>query len=350
MILFGNLLLVIATLILLALSPILFSHKPPPGGDRGVGFAWTMVLGNAGFILCMGIVTAIIGWKGGFDWVGQAGGQRLVVVSLGFAVAMTGYFFFSMKEGLGRLPSFLKFPMSYLPGVLPVLLLASTAILLNDPLRTAVPGSVYKWPILFTVAIGLIAVAIIMAARAQVAAATVQAAGDFEQRNQQNHLDQIDSTDAGKGIALILVFTDANHKAVVRQRALAKVKSRADWQEELIRLLQTDWAPEVFTFLASNEVDNQPLFAQLLETGILTQARLIRESIRRCRDKYDLYEGRFIWEIDRVLRTVQKFDGIGVDYRPAVQELRKALDERTRFEKPALRAIPILDKWLKKYS
>ncbi|HMQ62011.1 MAG TPA: hypothetical protein PKE06_15160 [Flavilitoribacter sp.] len=345
----GNLFLIVATLIFFALSPLLFSRKPAPRGDYGVGHAWTMILGNAGFILCLGIVTAIIGWKGGFDWVDQAGGQRFLIVSLGFVLAMTGYFFFSMKEGFGQLPPFLKQLTAYLPGILPVFLLASAAILLNDPLRAAVPAPVYKWPIYFVLATGIPPVGMILAARARNVEATVQAATESEQRNHQDHLDRIDSTDANQGIAAILVFTDSNHNKVVRQRALAKVKSRADWQEELIRLLQTGWAPEVFTFLASNEVDDQNLFAEPLEAGIRTQARLIRESIRRCRDKYDLYEGRFIWEVDRVLRTVQKFNGAGVDYRPAVQELRKALDERTHFEKPTLRAIHVLEKWLKKH-
>jgi hypothetical protein len=83
--------------------------------------------------------------------------------------------------------------------------------------------------------------------------------------------------------------------------------------------------------------------------GVLIQARLIRENIRQCRDGHDLYAGKFAWELERVLRSVDKFEGMGVDYRPAVQEMRNALDEKTSFEKPKLVAMGILDQWLKKH-
>ena len=193
------------------------------------------------------------------------------------------------------------------------------------------------------------AIGFLMMESARNAAAITQDKSDFEQRNYQNHLDNIDSTDVMKEIVFILVYTDANQRQDVREKALAKIKSRPDWQEELVRRIQTDWAPEVFTFLASNEVDDKTLFLEAVKQGVLIQARLIRADIRKCRDGYDLYEGRFTWEVERVLRTVDKFEDMGVDYRPAVQEMRNALDERTSFEKPKLVAKGILEKWLKKH-
>lgn len=345
----GNLVLVIASIIFFGLSSVLFSRQAPPSGDYAVGYAWTLIIGNFAFMICMAIVTAIIGAKGGFSWVNVAGAPRFWVVFAGFVLAMIGHGFFAMNEGMGPLSSTVRQVLRYAPAVIPVLLLLSAAFLLNDSWRSAVPVAIYKWPLLFTVGMGLFALGLIMAANARNATAQMEAAGDFEKRNQQNHLDMIDSTDVMRAMTNILVFTDANHSPGVRERALAKIKSRPDWQEELVRNLSNNAAPEVFTFLASNQVDNKAMFAEPVKEGLLVQARLIRENIRHCRDTYDLYPGRFSWEVERVLRTLQQFSDMGVDYRPAVQEIRNALDERTSFERPTLQCAAVLDKWIKKH-
>ncbi|MBK8706798.1 MAG: hypothetical protein IPN33_26615 [Saprospiraceae bacterium] len=210
--------------------------------------------------------------------------------------------------------------------------LASALLLLNEP---CAPTSA--------------AMGFILAAKARNTAAMAKAAAESEDSFYQGQLNHVDTTDVMKDMVFLLVYTDANQKKTLREKALAKIKSRPDWQEELVRRLQNDWAPEAFTFLASNEVEDKAMFAEPIRQGVLIQARLVRENIRQCRDKYDLYEGKFTWEVDRVLRTVDKFQGMGADYRPAVQELRKALDEPVSFEKPKLPAKTILEKWLEKH-
>ena len=149
-------------------------------------------------------------------------------------------------------------------------------------------------------------------------------------------------------MVFLLVYTDKNQSAELRNKALEKIHSRPDWQEELVRRLQNDWAPEVFTFLASNDVSDKAIFAEPLKAGILIQARLIRESIRNCNNEYDLYPGRFTWEVERVLRAVDRFKGNGVDYTTAIKELSNALDEPVRFGKPELKAKKLVDHWLNK--
>ncbi len=49
-----------------------------------------------------------------------------------------------------------------------------------------------------------------------------------------------------------------------------------------------------------------------------------------------------------MLRTLAKFEGMGVDYRPAVQELRAALNEPTEIKKEKFKVAITLDEWLKK--
>lgn len=345
MVIIGNIALAIATLFFFLLAKLVLFTKMP-GGDAGVGYAWSLIISILGFSICMAIVTAIIGTQGGFSWVSSPGGPRVMLVVIGFIVTMVGNGFFMAGEGFRGLPTFIRTILFAIPALLPPLLIIGAAILLNAD-RSAVPAYTYKLPIYLGLIIGIMAICFILLQRARNSAAIIQSNIDFNDRTHQNHLDNIDSTDVMKDGVFLYVYTDANHQKDVRERALAKIKSRPDWQEELVRRFQNDWAPEAFNFLASNDVDDKTLFPEAVKQGILIQARLIRESIRQCRDGYDLYEGRFTWEVERVLRTVDKFEGMGVDFRPAVQELRNALDERTSFEKPKLPAKDMLDKWLK---
>ncbi len=271
-----------------------------------------------------------------------------MLVLVGFILIMVGNGFFMFGEGFGGLPNFIRITFTAIPATLPPLLIICAAILLNAE-RTSSPAFTYKLPIYFGLIVGILAVGFLLAESARNSAAKIQSNIDFTDKIHQDHLNQIDTTDVMKDGVFLFVFTDANQDKDVREKALAKIKTRPDWQEELVRRLQNDWAPEAFTFLASNEVDDKTLFPEPVRQGVLIQAKLIRESIRQCRDGYDLYEGRFTWEVERVLRTVDKFHGMGVDYRPAVQELRNALDERTSFEKPKLPAKGMLDNRLKKH-
>ncbi len=346
MIVIGNIFLAIAVLVFLLLANSIMFAKMP-GGDAGVGYAWTLIIGVLGFSICMAVVTAIIGAKGGFSWVGTDGSRTMIVLA-GFVLIMLGNGFFMAGEGFGGTPDVFRKILMAIPAILSPLLLLSAAILLNAD-RASTPAFTYKLPIFFGLGCGMIALLIIMAERARVAAAIQEDRNQFEQRNYQNNLDNIDSTDVMKEIVFLLVHTDAYQDKLVREKALAKIKSRPDWQEELVRRIQTDWAPEVFTFLASNEVDDKTMFAEPVRQGVMRQAKLIRENIRECRGAYDLYADKFTWEVERVLRTVDKFKDLGLDLRPAVQEVRNALDEQTPFDKPNLIAKDMLDKWLKKH-
>jgi len=344
----GNLFIGIAALVsILILNLVYGTHNR--GGDAGVGYAWALFLSLSVFIVCMGIVAISIGTRGGYDWVGQPGTGRTLWVLGGFALAMLGVFFISMGEGMGGVPRWLYHIMKVAPLLAILSVLASALLLLNEPLRTSLPSLAWRLPTFVAIGFGVVSLGFIVVAKAQVSADIARAATESKDSFYQNQLDNIDSTDLMKDGVFLYVYTDANQEKALREKALAKIKTRPDWQEELVRRLQNDWAPEAFTFLASNEVDDKAMFLEPVRQGVLIQAKLIRESIRNCSNSYDLYEGRFTWEVDRVLLTVDKFEGMGVDYRPAVQELRNALDEQASFEIPKLQAKTTLDKWLKKH-
>ena len=350
----GNIFIAIATLISFALVSALFGKEPPRGGDAVVGYTWGIIYLNIAFLVCMCIVTFIIGYKGGFTWISPNRLTRLILITIGFlsaiiTTALSGLF----KYENGPVPALLKFFSGFVPILIPLLLLIVAFILLNRQLQISVPVAVYKWPLLIILVTGIVGVAAaaqgyvkdsIRNQQARVAEMIKQ-----QDANHQRLLEDIDSCDVSKNIVFILVLTDANHDKDVKEKAVAKIKTNPQWQQELLVKLQNDWAPQVFTFLASNAVDDPKLFAAPVKEGVLIQAKLIRESIRRSSHPSHFYPELFLWEVDRVLRTVDKFSNMGVDYRPAVKELRAALDERSDYKKPELKCTSLLDDWIRQH-
>ncbi len=346
----GNILLVIATLIFFALASILLSKAPK--GDGLMGYAWGIIILNIAFLICMILVTLIVAGKGGFEWVAEKKSNRFWFVTIGLltaiiTAALSGLF----KYESGPVPSLIRIYSAFVPLLVPVVLIAASVVLLNQNLRTTVPVAAYKWPLILISIIGVTGVvssligAITQSSRNQIARAE-----STQNRNDANHqrmLNDIDSCDVMKNLVFILVFTGDNQDPEIRERAVAKVKTHPEWQQELIRLLQTDWAAEPFQFLASNNVDNRALFPEPIRIGVLNQARLFRESIRRSSHPSHFYPELFLWETDRVLRTVNKYRGMGVDFRPAIRELRGALNEPSDHEKPEFKCIALIEQWLK---
>jgi hypothetical protein len=242
----------------------------------------------------------------------------------------------------------------FVPLVVPLIMIVCGFILVNGGFRESVPVAAYKWPLAF---VGLLGITGTVAAAVgfMMESSRNQAAirESYAQRDDANHkrmLAEIDSNDVSKNFVFLLVFTGDNQDPEIQQRGIAKVKTHPQWQQELIRLLQTDWAPEPFQFLAFNEVDDPSLFPEAIRDGILIQARLIRESIRNSTHSSHFYESKFNWEIERVLRTVDRYKNLGVDFVPAMRELRSALDEQAIVEKPKFESIPRLESWIKENS
>ncbi|MEZ4892947.1 MAG: hypothetical protein R2778_08000 [Saprospiraceae bacterium] len=104
MVVFGNLLLVIAAIIFLLMCKLLFFTRMP-GGDASVGYAWSLILGIAVFSICLIIVTAIIGSNGGFSWVG---GNHTLMVTAGLFLVLLGNGFFMTGESPSDLPFILR--------------------------------------------------------------------------------------------------------------------------------------------------------------------------------------------------------------------------------------------------
>ena len=350
----GNIILGIAALILFSLVNS-FYNKPMPGGDAGVGYAWGIIILNLGFVLCMGIVALIIGYKGGFEWVSPAKSTRIlyVTVSVLAALIFAGLAgLFKGESGHMAGPARFLVGLSYL--VIPILMILISTILLNDNLKTSIPIAIYKWPSVFVAGVSLLGLTSLVLAQvissAKNQAAAIESRKNGMDENDLRILAEIDTCDVINSVGSILIFTGDNQPAKIQNAAVAKIKTNPDWEKNLLTYFETDWAPEVFQFLASNDVDNPTLFEEPVQKGIYIQANLVRERIRRCSHPSHFYPGMFDWDIARVIRTVDKFQSREVDYLPAMKELRAAMDEPSELDKPNFRAAEMLDKWIKKHS
>lgn len=316
-----------------------------PGGDAGVGYAWVMLLLIAAFWVCMALVTCVIGFGGGFAWLslGRFGSGGMLV--LGFWVLVLGSTL-GMEASLGGI----RWLAPANAVAMALVLVATFAVLLNENLKMSVSPALLKWGLSVVLGVNVLMIAtMIFGSLASRVGVFLPSSGGELDNFQLGILDQIDRCDASKGITSLFIFSANNQPRQIQEKAVLKIKSKPDWQEDLYKTLEGDGADEAFYFILSNEVDDKPRFAKGVYQGVLSQARVIRARLRRSSHPSHVYEGQFGFEIERSLKAVEKFKDLGVDFKPAVQELRAALDEPIAYDNPNLTCKKVLDKWLKKH-
>jgi len=320
--------------------------KQSHDGGYGMLVLWFALLFTGLMLVVIIAVTA----KGGFDWVAINPVLRNLIVFVGFLCAMV---IMSLSAMLRNEGGPVPFPMNYLVNHaaiwIPVVLLMSSFILLNDGFKASIPVSFYTIPLKIVFGISILSSAALLVGwmiSSQKAAtnrfANIQKDQD---RYHEQFLAEIAANDSTQGMLPILALTGKYHDADVREAALAKIKSHPNWQQELIKLLDTYYASEVFTLLEASAVDNKTLFAEPIRGGILQMAKRFGDDMKQV---HTLHEDEFDGDTRRILATVDQFEGLGVDYKPAVQALRDALD--TRKQEIKLNSIATLDHWLKAHN
>jgi hypothetical protein len=297
---FSNLFLTLAAFVLGLLFFSLYIKHVPKGGDAVMGYGWSVILLHLVLLVLVALATLCLTLKGAFEWVSPSPAKRNVLVFLGmFACVLTDALCGLFRNEPDPM-SLLFRGMTYFAHVLiPLVLIPGGFILANDGLRDALPRNVYQYPLTGVFYLGVLGVGLFLLDLASQSNQNNQRKiEEMEERDQSNRdrmLAEIDSCDVSENMVFILVFTDANQSPDVRQKALEKIKTRPDWQEELVRRLESGWVSEAFTFLASNEVDDKKMFLEPLKEGVLNQAKGIRESIRRSSHPSHFYPDRFSW-------------------------------------------------------
>lgn len=347
----GNIFLFLAAIAAIAINTSI--AKPPPRNDASVGYFWGILILSVAFLACMIVVCAVVGFKGGYYWVASQKLSRFLLVTAGlfaavFTIAVTALF----KHENGPAIWVLRIMSLFAPFVIPILLIGGNFILLNKSSFGTISSFAYRLPLTIALIIGIAGtVATVFDWAAQSARnnkAKIKRMIEDQENNHNRMLAEIDSCDVMKNMVFILVFADGNQDADVCERAVAKIKTHPEWQQELVRRLESDWAPEAFNFLASNNVDDPSLFPAAINEGILIQAKLIRESIRGSSHVSHFYEGRFSWEVERVLRTADRFRQNQGDFLAAAKQLRAALNTSSKFKEIEFSCIRLVDDWIKK--
>jgi hypothetical protein len=329
--LFGNICLALAALVSRELVSSSLNYKPPHGGSGGASaYPIWMLLIHFALLCLLGLATVAIARKGGFDWVSPNKFFRYLLVAGGlfsavFALLMSA----SVMESPGGESTLLVNFSRFALVAFPIILIASGFVMLNDFSRNAVPFFLYKWPLAVVFCAGMVYVGVVV--YGMIVSASEGLNEPFRRYEnapaiQAGRLQEIQEADITENMLRMLEFTGALYAPAVREKAAEKVKTHPSWEKELLQFMENEHALEVFSFLAWNDVPDKKLFPEPVRKGVESVAYWIRHSIQGTSPS-SFYHDQYSDEVERTLRTVEKFEGMGVDYLPAVREMRAALDE-----------------------
>ncbi len=356
MIVIGNILLAFAAIIYIILVSAAYGPEPSSAGDAAGGYAMSVMLYSLAFTACMSLAAAIAGWKSGFEWLPGGGFMRFAIVAGGLVAVMIVSALATMLkfEPAQQVPFAIRPLTGIAPALFPLILLLAGLILLNPSIREAVPPLVYKIPLGIVFGFSALACAggLLQWMKYQDRRATERIAEiqSDEARYHDQRLQDIENTDPMTHMANLLSYTGRYNDAGVREKALSKIKTNPEWQQELAMLLDTRACYLVYTFLDADEVENKSLFPEALNRSIQRMASDIRQYITESNHLND-------WSLDHfntecMLSTVDQFQGMGVDFAPAVLQVRAAFDEMPpdHVKKPKFKQIKLLDRWIKENS
>ncbi|MBL7798145.1 MAG: hypothetical protein JNJ90_16755 [Saprospiraceae bacterium] len=329
------------------ISLVQFSKIKPPGGDYGVGYAWSFIFLGLGLFITSLLATIAIGAGGGFSWApGQGIGGKLLI-GVGWAVfCVATLACASYRMGLpDEFPFWLRWIFQS-RGVIwwPLLSLVPAVLLANPNLASA--GLSDKVQLLMKVVFCL-NVAFCLSlywgykqVQARNLAARIEADDQRPDWEERNRVACIADTTARE-----LWYAGHSAKTGVRQNAFVKVTSGSEWQADLLRVLSAEddhW--ELYPFTADHSIDLPAGFEEALEQSIRRLAKQIREkNADRSFQKSLETDGLNISRLPEVLD--QWFFDAQTDFRPAMRELQAAMAETLPGALPKERAA--VEAWLK---
>lgn len=349
----GNILIALTLLCLYGLIQI--TSQPMPGGDRGVGYAFTMMITAAGFALFSGLLFWHLQAKGSFMWLELPFKNMWIFLSwVAFAISVVSLAFFRAEWHDGEFPAFLK-SFSQIMGdiILPAMIIVPALLSLHTITRMGTIPWHMKFMFLPGIGISfLIAITMLvsyMRLSARENARVLKSEQQWQQKQQNEHLLSIQNHKPEDPLVNILSLTGRFHDPSVRDAAVAKVKERPDWEQELIRLLnETEWQSYVYTFLDGNTVDHPELFIQPLKTSLRRTADMIRRDIRDANNLQDWHFEHL--SMDRCLRAIdEQFSKTGADFVPEIKAVSDALKspKPEQFRDVEFTTTREIDEWLK---
>jgi hypothetical protein len=351
---------IIANLILLILVLIYFSVSYQiyftrlPGGDAGVSWAWNIIYSYLIIIILMVILTWIIGSQGGYDSIGLPSSNKILIACAGSILISLGAGLASIMKGEPSFtPSIIHKIIIYISTFLPILFIICSFILLHRNWLFVSPTTM-KIPLVGSAIVGLSAILLFVinlfleSIRNQ--ENRIKSTIEQEEVNDQRMITEVESANVLSDVDFlqIMVFADDNKDSSVVNKAVAKIKSRPDWQETMVMFLKNDGALEVFNYLASHDPEKKELFPAAVNKGMYSVADYIRNRINEGSQSHHFYPDQYSWEVERALRSADRFKDMGVDFVPAAKAIKEALLQPHQIPRQPFNCIKRVDQWLKK--
>lgn len=345
----GNILLVIASIFSIMFFKML-TEASRATGERAIDYVWGIIILSLLMTAALLIVSILIHFKGGFLWINTSNPSRNALVFLGLLSIMVTVVLSALfkTEPVGAISY--RYLTGIVPVLFPILLIGIGVILMNEDLKSNLPISAYKYPLLLMFGISILSNAggiiewFISAQKnaAQKITSTLQA----QDENRLRVLKEIEEYEPKDGMLSILSFTGRYWDEDIKEKAVAKIKSDPQWEEKLLKILNSDAQSYAYTFMDAHDVDHKELFIAPLNNSIERAAKEVHKRIKEANDLQDWHFEHM--SLDRMLGAVDKFKNMGVDFRPAIKNLRDAFDEPFRGKKFRFNITPTIDAWLKK--
>ncbi|MGA0557845.1 hypothetical protein ACO2Q8_14405 [Larkinella sp. VNQ87] len=336
------------------------ASKPSLVGENAMGYGLGLFFWGAGFALVSLLLTITLNVRGGFDWIAPAGSIRtLLILFAWLVVALTTFFCAVFKwewHSNTLYPAFLR-EVAVRQGQfwIPLFWLVPCFLSLPASGPSLIPLTFLKVSfglalVLGTVFAGGLLVGYVRESDRLSEANRAYHAEREDTWHRQN-LETIAAQKTDDPIINLLGYSSRYQPDDIRQAALAKIKAHPNWEAEILALLQSEWGyREVYYFLDGNPVEHPDQFVGPLNQSIGWLSASIRADLK---DSNNLQHWSFdSYGIDRLLRALdQQFLNRGVDFYPAVLQLRQALDapRPERFKGVRFSITASVDQWLARH-
>lgn len=348
----GTFLLVLATLVAMAFNAMVYG--PTGGGDAVVGKVWGQIYLAIAFFVLMAAVVGILAVQGGAQEISAKRFHAFAILCVGLLAAVVVMTLSALFRLEPRTPFPFGFYGAFATWMIPALLILLVALGLYEPLRSTMP-------IRFTHALGAVTIGLSafglwgglffwFTTHLEQSGKRAKEANIREDRIHADHLRAIEACDVQNNLHRILGYTDRYHDPDVREAAMAKIKTRSDFETILADDLGGPATQEAFVYMASNDVSDPSKFEEPIRKGILRTAEWVRKTLQSASHESNLYADQFGYEVDRILWTLERRRLWKLPFLIALKDLRSAFDASAGVQKPKFTCVRRLDQWIRDHE
>lgn len=343
---------------LLFLYPILpMLQEPPRGHDSATGLMMGLAMLLPPLWLLLSVALSVATARGAFEWLSvERGLQYGLVLAACLAMGIVTWFSGSFRgEADGQIPWAARAVIGWAVYVLPLLTIGIGVVVVNPTLQAFVPPLAVRVPLALGGGLSLLLCGGLLleglSAWSQHNAARVEQVIARQNERDQRYLAEVQAMDPKRDFPNLLNYTSEFESPAIRALALEKAQAHPHFTDALIDAIHNGWSDYALRYLESNDPPDAQALAEPVREALIQEADWVRNLIRR---EHTLRDDDFDSRAGRLLKVVQRFQGRGVDFVPAVRAFRQALDEprdATKGQnpiKPTCRRM--LDDWLAKAS